>query len=74
MTILPMSKPQSHHLPRQGETTSIPIRSKRFYAHEAAWYFNTRDDQVQGPFKNLGEAKARLKVYLRRCGIVNIGG
>ena len=71
MAVIPMGKQNFHHLPRQGESSPIPTRSKRFFAVEASWYFNTREDQQQGPFKNLGEAKAGLKTYLRRCGIVH---
>jgi len=72
MTIIPMAKQNLHNLPRQGESSNIPTRSKRFYAFETSWYFNTREDEVQGPFKNLGEAKLGLQVYLRRCGIVHM--
>ena len=71
MTIIPIGKPDSHHTPRQGESLSIPARSKRFFAVETSWYFNTREDEAQGPFKNLREAKLGLKTYLRRCGIIH---
>ncbi len=71
MTIIPIGKQDSHHTPRQGESLSIPTRAKRFFAVETSWYFNTREDEAQGPFKNLGEAKSGLKTYLRRCGIVH---
>ncbi len=73
MTIIPIGKEYSQQLPRQGESSSVPTRSKRFYAFETSWYFNTRDDETQGPFRNLGEAKSGLKTYLRRCGIVHVG-
>ncbi len=71
MPVIAMGKQDSHHLPRQGEAAPVPARSKRFFTIEASWYFNTREDETQGPFKNLGEAKANLKTYLRRCGIVH---
>jgi len=74
MTIVPIGKRDLHHAHRQGESQAIPTRSKRFYTVEAAWYFNTREDEAQGPFKNLGEAKDGLKTYLRRCGIVHYNG
>jgi len=74
MRVVPIGKQDLHHLPRQGEEQAIPDRSKRYYTHEAQWYFNTREDQVQGPFKNLGEAKDGLKTYLRRCGIIHFNG
>jgi len=74
MRVVPIGKQDLHHLHRQGEEQTIPERSKRFYTAEASWYFNTREDEAQGPFKNLGEAKEGLKVYLRRCGIVNYNG
>ena len=74
MTIIPMGKQNLHLLPRQGESSAIPTRSKRFYTFETSWYFHTRKDEVQGPFKNLGEAKSGLQTYLRRCGIVHVGG
>ena len=73
-TVVPIGKQDLHHVPRQGEDLSVPTRSKRFYTHEAAWYFTTRDDQDQGPYKNLGLAKDALKTYLRRCGIVSFNG
>jgi len=61
-------------MPRQGETHPSPKRSKRYYSIDSEWYFNTREDDPQGPFKNLGEAKDGLKTYLRRCGIIHFGG
>jgi len=73
-TVVPIGKQDLHHLPRQGEDLNVPARSKRFFTIEAAWYFNTRDDQAQGPYKNLGIAKDELKTYLRRCGIVHVNG
>ena len=74
MTVVPIGKQDLHHSRRQGETQPIPARSKRFFTSEAEWFFNTREDKVQGPFKNLGQAKDELKLYLRRCGIVHFNG
>lgn len=74
MTIVPIGKQNLHLSPRQGEAQTIPMRSKRYFTVEAAWYFNTREDIVQGPFKNLGAAKEGLKTYLRRCGIIHFNG
>lgn len=74
MTIVPIGKQDFHHLPRQGEELAIPNRAKRYYTIETSWYFNTREDEPQGPFKNLGAAKDGLKLYLRRCGIIHFGG
>lgn len=73
-SVVPIGKQDTHHHQRQGENAAVPVRSKRFYTLEAAWYFNTRNDQAQGPFKNLGSAKDALNLYLRRCGIVNFNG
>lgn len=74
MRVVPLTKQNTHHLPRQGEEQAIPDRSKRYYTDNASWYFNTREDEPQGPFKNLGAAKEGLKTYLRRCGIVHFNG
>jgi len=74
MSIIPIGKQDLHHIHRQGEEQIIPDRAKRYYTAEASWYFNTREDQPQGPFKNLGAAKDGLKTYLRRCGIVHFNG
>jgi len=74
MTVVPIGKQDLHHSPRQGEELAVPTRSKRYFTVEASWYFNTREDQAQGPFKNLGAAKDGLKTYLRRCGIIHFNG
>ena len=74
MSVVPLERTTSQHLPRQGENTNIPNRSKRYFTDNADWYFNTREDKPQGPFKNLGEAKEGLKIYLRRCGIIHFNG
>lgn len=74
MRVVPIDKQNTHHLPRQGENLPIPHRSKRYYTANASWYFNTREDEAQGPFKSLAEAKEGLKLYLRRCGIIHFNG
>ena len=74
MSVVPLNHSNTQHLPRQGEQSSIPHRSKRYFTDNAAWYFNTREDKPQGPFKNLAEAKQGLKTYLRRCGIIHFNG
>lgn len=74
MKVVPIGKQDLHHLPRQGEEQAFPTRSKRYFTVEAAWYFNTREDQAQGPFKNLASAKEGLKSYLRHCGIIHFNG
>ena len=44
--------------PRRGETAPSPYRSKRLYCINGLWYFDTREGEQYGPFKDEYEARA----------------
>jgi hypothetical protein len=56
---------------RYGENGAIPPRRKRIYTDGKNWYFLTRNSGNHGPYKTFTEAKAALKLFMRRSGIIN---
>ena len=65
-------RPKMDKQHRQGETGTLPQRQQRFFHVNNAWYFRTREGIDQGPFKDRMAAKEGLKLFLRRCGIIQI--
>ena len=59
--------PEPH---RNGENGNVPLRRKRIYTDGKNWYFMTRNDGNNGPFKSFTEAKSALKLFMRRSGII----
>lgn len=50
-----------HEAPRrEGDGKGKHFRSDRFYRREDKWFFETRESRENGPFRDLGEAKAGL--------------
>ena len=51
---------------RKGETsTRTHFRSSRMFEESGYWYFNTREGEMIGPFKDELEASTKLEVYIR---------
>ena len=46
-------------------TDRVYFRSERLFQHDAQWYFNTREGNVEGPFTFRGICKAHLDAYVR---------
>ncbi len=63
---------RTHNITRYGEDGTAPTRHQRFYTVGTEWYFHTREGIEQGPYKDLLAAKEGLKLFLRRCGIVQL--
>jgi hypothetical protein len=55
---------------RYGENGPIPPRRKRIYTDGKNWFFMTRNGGNHGPYTTFTEAKAALKLFMRRSGIV----
>jgi len=51
---------------RQGEAERNWFRSERFELINGAWYFQTREGALKGPFDSGQEAEMELLLYLRR--------
>ena len=41
------------------------FRTERMFQDGEYWYFYTREGSIEGPFKDLLEAKTRLEAYIR---------
>ena len=51
---------------RKDETnTRTHFRSSRMFEENGCWYFNTREGEMIGPFKDELEASTKLEVYIR---------
>ncbi|MCH2169964.1 alpha/beta hydrolase [Myxococcota bacterium] len=50
--------------PRRGEQEVRRFRSDRLQRYQGAWYFDTREGGMQGPFSGADEARAKLNRYL----------
>ena len=44
------------------------FRKSRFFHSMEEWYFITREETVEGPFKHKGEAKQMLEAYISKMG------
>lgn len=42
-------------------------RSTRMYKEDNRWFFNTREGEAVGPFRDALEASTQLEVYIRRA-------
>ena len=51
-------------LNRQGESSSIPFRTGRFFCVDATWYFACREGLDHGPYASKVEAEAALRDFL----------
>lgn len=49
---------------RIGELGAVPIRTDRFFAVNAAWYFSTREGTSIGPFETKSDAKQGLNDFV----------
>ncbi len=49
---------------RQGESSSIPFRSGRFFCVDAAWYFACREGLDHGPYTSKTDAETALLDFL----------
>lgn len=51
---------------RKNETiTRTHFRTNRMFEENGCWYFNTREGEMMGPFKDELEASTKLEVYIR---------
>jgi len=51
---------------RKNESNNqIDSRSTRMYQQDSSWFFNTREGNVVGPFRDELEAYTQLEVYIR---------
>ena len=55
---------------RNGESSPVPPRSRRFHFNGRHWFFRTRERITFGPYDTFREAEQHLKLYLRRNGIM----
>ncbi len=52
---------------RQGEPERNWYRSERFSRVNGAWYFETREGIIEGPFESELEAELELRFYLKQA-------
>jgi hypothetical protein len=54
-------------------STRTHFRSSRMFEENSCWYFNTREGEMLGPFKDELEASTKLEVYIRLAdtGLLN---
>lgn len=52
---------------RAGEDAKSWFRSDRFYHTGDGWWFQTRENLEQGPFRSHKEAEQELCLYIRRA-------
>ena len=52
------------HPNRYGEKTPPPFRSRRLYSANGQWFFDTRESEQFGPFRDQSEAKKALAVFV----------
>lgn len=51
---------------RKGESEVHPrFRANRFFHSMDEWYFITREETVEGPFKHRAEAEEVLEAYIK---------
>lgn len=51
---------------RKNETsTRTHFRTSRMFEENGYWYFNTREGEMIGPFKDKLEAETKLETYIR---------
>ena len=51
---------------RSGESHNNWFRSERFYDTHEGWFFVTRENTQQGPYRSENEAKVGLQHYIDR--------
>ena len=49
---------------RYGEENSPPFRSQRLFSENGQWFFDTREGQHMGPYRDLKEVKKALSLFL----------
>ncbi len=49
---------------RYGEQSPPPFRSRRLYSANGQWFFDTRESEQFGPFRDQDEAKKALAVFV----------
>ncbi|MBU2954672.1 DUF6316 family protein [Marinobacter sp. F3R08] len=52
---------------RQGESEKNWFRSERLSSVNGAWYFETREGSIEGPYENELEALLELRVYVKKA-------
>ena len=50
--------------PRLGERRAMPFRAGRLFAANGAWYFQTREGQPQGPYRDRDMAENAIGRYV----------
>ena len=50
---------------KDDSSTRTHFRSSRMFEENGYWYFNTREGDMIGPFKDELEASTKLEVYIR---------
>ena len=49
---------------RIGEDHNPPFRTRRLFAENGQWYFDTREGTQVGPYRDINEVKKALAVFL----------
>lgn len=52
---------------RNDKDDQAASRSSRMYREDNRWFFNTREGEAVGPFRDELEASTQLEVYIRRA-------
>lgn len=52
---------------RSGETENAWYRSERYIHTSEGWYFITRENTQEGPFRTMQEAENQLTQYIRQA-------
>lgn len=57
-------QPEAVTCRRSGESGAVPMRTDRFFAVNAAWYFTTREGASIGPFVSKTDAQGGLADFI----------
>ena len=49
---------------RRGEKGNFPFRTQRLSCENGQWYFQTREGVLNGPYRDMNEAKKALAVFV----------
>ena len=56
---------------RRGEQGSVPFRTNLFFCANYDWFFSTREDTNEGPYKSKTLAQAALTNFVRNRGFAH---
>jgi hypothetical protein len=67
--VMDTAQPAAASCRRTGESGAVPMRTDRFFAVNAAWYFTTREGASIGPFASKTDAQGGLADFVKFIAI-----